>query len=238
MKQKCILFLILLHMILPVVGAAANRHENIPGNPDYSRQNIFIFQQFRTGYYGAKDHLYEDFLAAYRFKSENTHAFSIMAYHIGFGAGLYSRNLDKFHAAGLLGFEYLYKVFNSQSGVFIFTDIGICNLGFALNTGAGIGDRYNNGFILQFTYLLHTNFFTVLDFHMVVLKYLALRIEMGFDLEFSDTGILLFGFYNGIFPGIAINKTGKIELGGGFTMDDNYIFRWYAGANIVLYINF
>ncbi|MCG8572599.1 MAG: hypothetical protein MJB14_20900 [Spirochaetes bacterium] len=242
LKKNRLLFLLFTFLftliVINVVHCAEGEETAYLGNPLFSRKNIYLYQSAVGGLSGPVDYFAESTLLKFRFASKTRHAFAIRLNHYGYGPYLFTGQIEKFHFAVLLGFEYLYKIFSPISGVFLYLDAGICNLGFALSTGFGIGDRFFNGFTVNFTYLYHSCFFSVLDFYFTIVKYLSLRGKIGLDIKFSSDQLELFNFYTGIYPGITIKRFVKIEIGGGVTFNDNYVFRGYGGINLVLNFDF
>jgi len=116
------------------------------GNKWYSKKKFFINNSTDLGLSGSKEYLDEYFLFKFSLKSRSRHAFSIRTNHIGFTKGLFSGHFDFYDFGIMGGFEYLYKIFNNNSGVFIWTDIGACQKGPAFNLGIGVGSDSENGF--------------------------------------------------------------------------------------------
>lgn len=231
--MRAILLLLTLLITIPLLSAGENENgtpDSILGSKLYSRHNLYLLQSVRGGMSGSKDHLQEDLLISFRFRSKNRHAFSLRTYHMGYGAGLFSGNMEKFNFGVLFGFEYLFKAFARDSGIILFLDAGFCNWGFALNTGVGLGDRFRNGIFLSFTYLYNSNFHSLIDFNFLIGRYFALRGNLGIDINFTPQEIKLFNFYAGVFPGVAVNNRFRFELGGGVTVNDYFAFRWFVGG--------
>ncbi|MCK4796601.1 MAG: hypothetical protein KAT05_04425 [Spirochaetes bacterium] len=202
------------------------------GNKWYSRQNIFICQTLEMGISGTKDYLSEQFFIKYRFRSKNKHAFAIRLSHIGYAPGLFSNNFTFYNFGIFAGFEYFFKVFSSTEGFFVWTDIGGCNEGFAFDLGLGIGSRVKNGFELWLAYLHNVGIFSRLEFYFLIFNILTLRGKMGLDIKYYNLNMEIFTFIGGFYVGVFIKNTFRIELGGGFTLNDYSYFRGFGGINI------
>jgi hypothetical protein len=202
------------------------------GNKWYSSQSFYVLQGFEFGVSGSKDFLSETFLFSYAFRSKNRHSFSIRNYHIGNTTGILTNSFEYFNFAVMAGFEYMYKLFTNTDGLFVFTDIGGCDRGVALNAGIGLGNRVKDGFEMDFTFLQNTAFFSRIEFYFLFFDAFIVRGELGIDLKYRDTDIRLFTFLNGIYLGFSISNYFRLELGGGFTVNDNMIFNGYGGAVI------
>ena len=223
-KQKTVLFF----LFIVTFSALSDQTDDkrIIGNKWYSNHTFYSLHNFEFGVSGSKDFFTEYLLSSYKFKSRNRHAFSIRAYHIGFAPGIFSNNMKSFNFAVMGGFEYLYKIFSKDEGIFMFFDIGGCNNGFALNTGVGVGSRTKNGFEINFSFLQNVMFFSRIDFYFLVFDFLILKGKLGFDLKYYNLNIEMFTFLAGAFIGFSVKEYFRIELGGGLTVND---YAYYSG---------
>lgn len=204
------------------------------GNKWYSKQifNLSIF--FESGFSGTKDYLKENFLFKYSFKSQNHHQFSIRFFHTGYSTGIYSNNFVFYNFSILSGFEYLFKIFNNLSGIYLWIDIGGCDKGVAFNTGIGIGDQYKTFIHFELNFMQEISLFSLLSFNFLIFDFFNIGGKIGIDLGYSDSIITFFNFKNGIFIGVTIKNVFKIEIGGGFTINDYFFFSGFGGTSFVL----
>lgn len=223
--KKIIITIFLFLTIFQINSDETSDNKSI-GNKWYSKHSFYIQHTFEFGVSGSKDYFTEYFLFCYNFKSKSRHAFSIRGLHIGYAPGIFSNNLDYFNFAVMAGFEYFYKIFSNTEGLFLFTDLGGCNNGFAVNTGIGIGSRTRNGFELSLAFLQNTLLFSRLDFYFLLFKFFVLRGKIGFDLKYHDTAIELFTFIVGLYVGFSVKEYFRIDLGGGLTAND---YAYYSG---------
>lgn len=205
-------------------------------NEWYSRANFFVLQTAKYGVLiNKKDFLSENFLFKYRFKSKTKHAFALRVYHVGYTINLINGNFIFFNFGVFSGFEYLYKTFSNQGGIFIWTDFGACNRGPALNLGVGIGDRLKNGFELEFTYLHNVAFLTKLEFYFLVIKILTIRGIFGLDIIHNDFKYIeQFGVLIGSYFGFLIKNVFRVEIGGGVTLDEYSNFGGFGSISLAI----
>lgn len=202
------------------------------GNRWYSRKNLYIFQNVEMGMSGTKDFLSETFLIKYRFKSKNKHAFAMKFFHNGYSPGIFTNHFDFYNFSVLTGFEYLFKVFGPTSGIFVWSDIGGCNGGFAFDIGVGIGDRVKDGIELWISYLQGVGFFSRLDFYFLVIDVLIIRGRFGLDIKQNGLSIDVFNFLTGLYMGFSIRDTFRMEMGGGITINDYFAISGFGGIGI------
>jgi hypothetical protein len=203
-------------------------------NKWYSRNNIFMLSNSVIGYSGTKDFFEEDFLFAFRFKSRIKHAFSLRLYHNGYAPGLFSKNLTFFNFGAMAGFEYLFKIFSSTEGFFIWSDFGASNGGYAFNAGAGLGDRMRNGLELSATYLHNTAVFGRMEFYFLFIDIFTIRGKIGIDYKYHEMTPEVFTFLAGLNFGFLVKNVFRIELGGGITLNEYGFLRGYGTAAIAL----
>ena len=205
-------------------------------NEWYSRGNDFILQSAKYGVLiNKRDFLSERFLFKYRFKSKIKHAFGIRIFHVGYTINLLNKKFDFFNFGFFTGFEYLYKIFSNQSGIFIWTDFGACNRGHALNFGLGIGDRVKNGIELELTYLHNIAFLTKLEFYFLIIKILTIRGILELDIKHYDFNYIeQFTVLTGVYFGFLIKNIFRFELGGGVTLDEFSNFGGFGSFSIAI----
>ncbi len=232
--KRAIFVIFFLNLLYFTFCDETSDHKSL-GNRWYSSQTFFVTHTLETGMSGSKDFLTEYFLFSYSFKSKNRHTFTIRNYHIGYAPGLFTANLHFFNFAFMVGFEYLYKIFSSTEGLFLFTDIGGSNGGVAINSGVGVGSRTKTGFEINFTFLQNILFLSRIEFYFLVFNFLVLRGKMGFDLKYRNTDIEIFTFLIGGYIGFSVRQYFKIEIGGGVTVND---YAYYSGfGSVIIGIN-
>ncbi len=206
-------------------------------NEWYTRGNFFILQTGEYGISSDNDFLSERFLFKYRFKSKTRHASAIRAYHIGYTIGLFNHTFKFFNFGIFVGYEYFYKIFSNLEGFFFWTDFGICNRGFAFNTGIGIGNRVKNGFELYFTYLHNVGFFNRLEFYFLLAKIFTIRGMLGLDIKHNDfIYIEKYSFLTGSYIGFLIKNIFRFEIGGGIVLDEFSNFGGFGSISIAINI--
>jgi len=208
------------------------------GNKWYSRQNFYIMNSCEMGLSGTKDFISESFLFKYRFRSKNNHAFAIRLFHHGFAPGVFSGNFTYFNFAVMGGFEYLYKIFSATEGFFLWSDLGGTNKGVATGLGIGLGDRNKNGVELYINYMHNLAVISRLDFYFLFADIFVLRGKLGIDLKFTEgmSDIDIFTFLNGLYIGVFVKQIFRIELGGGFTVNQYGYFSGFGGAILIFNI--
>lgn len=204
------------------------------GNVWYQSRAFIIKNSIELGYSGSKDYLLENFTFKYRFASKIRHSFSIRATHIGFALGLLSKNFNFYEFGIGAGFEYLYKIFNNNSGIFLFTDTGGSYRGPYFTIGGGVGSQETTGFLISFSYLTGTALFSETDFYFLFLKTVSLRGKLGLDIYFKNGKITFFNFSNGFYIGFFIKNIFKLDLGGGFTFNEFGFLAGYGGSSILI----
>jgi hypothetical protein len=232
--KKYIYFVLFYSIILSNTISALDVTDDYTGigNQWYTPHTFYIQQGMELGVSGSKDFLSETFLFEYTVQSKIRHSFSIRNYHLGYTSGILTKSFDYFNFAVMAGFEYCFKAFDSKNGLFVFTDIGGCNQGFAINAGVGIGNRVLDGFEMNFMFLQNVGFFSRMDFYFLLFNVLILHGKTGIDMRYHETDILLFTFLSGFYIGFSIQNYFRFELGGGFTINDNNIFNGFGGAVI------
>jgi len=228
-KNILIIFFIFFNLFF-LIGDETSDKKTI-GNKWFSPQSFFILHTAEAGVSGSKDYFTEYFSFIYTFKSKNRHSFSIRNYHIGYGPGLFSGNLKYFNFAFMVGFEYLYKIFGYDEGIFMFMDVGACNNGFAINTGLGIGSRSKNGFEFNISFLQNVMLFSRMDFYFLVFNFLTLRGKIRFDFKYNNMNIEIFTFLFGGYFGFSVKEYFRIEFGGGLTVND---YAYYSGCGSII----
>ena len=205
-------------------------------NEWYSKGNVFVMQSAKYGVLVNKnDFLSESFLFKYRFRSKSRHAFSLRVFHIGYTIDLLNGIFDFFNFGFFTGFEYLYKIFSNQSGIFVWTDFGACNRGPALNFGLGIGDRIKNGIEFEFTYLHNIAFLTKIEFYFLIIKVLTIRGILGVDIKHKDFNYIeQYAFLTGAYIGFLIKNIFRVEFGGGVTLDEFSNFGGFGSISFAL----
>ncbi|HPO48865.1 MAG TPA: hypothetical protein PLO89_00930 [Spirochaetota bacterium] len=231
--KKCF-FLFLLFFVAFFSFSDESEDKREIGSKFYSGNSFYASHSFEFGVSGSKDFFTEYFLFSYRFKSRNKHSFTIRTYHIGYAPGIFSNNFSNFNFAVMGGFEYLFKIFSKDEGLFLFFDAGGCNNGFAFNAGIGIGSRVRNGFEINFCFLQNVMFFSRLDFYFLVFDFLILKGKLGFDLKYYNYNIELFTFLVGMFIGFSVKEYFRIELGGGLTINDYAYYSGFGSFSLVV----
>ncbi len=238
-KSQKYLIKILLFTLFSVFGLNASDETSDKiekkkfGNPIYSKQNFYIKTEFEMGVVGVSDFITENALFQYRFLSKNKHAFSIRVNHIGFTSGALSNNPHIFSFAVMGGFEYMFKVFSNTSGLFLYIDVGGSNSGVAFNTGIGLGSRVADSIELNFSYL-HDNLITSrLEFQFLLVKYLILKGKFGISYKYTYPNNEIFVFLGGLYIGFSVKNYFRLEVGGGFTLNDYSYISGFGGASIV-----
>ncbi len=206
------------------------------GNKWYSKQIFYSKLYFESGLSGTKDYLKENFLFRYSFKSKNRHQFCIRTFHNGFSTGIYSNNFVFYNFSILAGFEYLYKIFNNLSGIYLWLDAGGCNKGFSFNTGIGVGDQNKTFFQFELNFMQEVGIFLILSFNFFIFDFFNVGGKIGIDLGYENSIINFFAFKSGLFIGFTIKNVFKIEFGGGFTINDYFFFNGFGGVTIVLFL--
>lgn len=198
------------------------------GNKWFSSQQIYFSNFFRGGMSGSKDFLFENFLFKYSFKSKNKHKFSIRIYHLGYSLGVFSGHFSFFNFNILAGFEYLYKIFNNDAGFFSWADIGGCNGGFSFYTGIGVGSPTKNGFTLSVSFLQNTLVLSNLNFYFLFFDIMTLHGIIGLTTRYSNNYVETFYFKAGLSIGIFVKNKFKLEIGGGFTVNEYSYFNGFG----------
>ncbi len=207
-------------------------------NEWYSKGNVFIKQSLKYGVsWDTSDFLSERFLFKYRFRSKIKHSFSLRFLHVGYTTGILNETFKFFNFGFFSGFEYFYKVFDNLTGFFIWTDFGICNRGFALDFGLGLGNRMKNGIELEFTYMHNVAFFSKLEFYFLILNFFTIRGMLGLDIKHDDfIYIEKLTFLTGVNIGFLIKNIFRIEFGGGITLDKYSSVGGFGSVSITLNI--
>jgi len=206
------------------------------GNKWYSRHNFYFFSTLEIGISGSKDYIGEYALYKYKFKSKTRHAFGLRLFHSGFTTGAFTGNFNFYNFCFLTGFEYFYKIFSKNEGFFIWTDIGGCNNGFAAGFGLGLGSRVKNGAEIWVVYLYNVGVFSRLEFNFLLFNILTLRGKLGIDFKYYDLNMELFTFLSGAYIGLFIKNVFRIELGGGFTINEYSRFGGFGSISLTLNI--
>ena len=158
------------------------------------------------GVTGVRDFIKEDLSYNFRFKSTTKHAFTLRFNHLGFTLGVLNRSFKDFKFGFLTGFEYFYKLLSSTDGIFIYTDTGMSNNGPAFSFGLGLGNRMNNGFDINFTYLYNNALFSMVSFYFLIAKVFTINGKIGINLLHTNAILDYFTFFYFRISLIKMNK--------------------------------
>ncbi len=203
------------------------------GNKWYSGQTFVLRTNIEMGASGVKDYLIENSLFSYRFKSRNQHAFTIRLNHFGVSTGCFSGKAKVFNFSVMLGFEYLYKIFSNESGIFVLSDFGGGASGFCMYAAFGLGSHAGTNFTIDFNYMMNKVIMSALTFTVEIVKFFAIKGLIGVDSTYiNDNRLDLFSFKAGAFFLFAARPIFACDFGGGITLNDYYAVSGFGAFSI------
>ena len=130
----------------------------------------------------------------------------------------------------MVGFEYMYKIFSHNEGIFFIIDIGGSNSGFALYSAIGVGNRLKTFIELNFTFFINSMILSSLVFNILIFDFFSIMGIIGIDATFKESRWIsdIFSFKTGGFICFSVKSNFKIEIGGGITLNDYYALRGFG----------